>query len=112
MIDRAVKEFGRLDITYNNAGLSGAMGPIENISVEDWDKTLVFGQRFLGINTGSDHACTAVIDHLDHITGRSARRRYSRIFGCQSCRSQHNPLGGNSAGSRQDPRKLHMSWRY
>ena len=30
MIDRAVKEFGRLDITYNNAGLGGAVGPIEN----------------------------------------------------------------------------------
>ena len=38
MIDRAVKEFGRLDITYNNAGLGGAVGPIENITVEDWDR--------------------------------------------------------------------------
>ena len=51
MIDRAVKEFGRLDITYNNAGLGGAVGPIENITVEDWDKTFAVLVRgvFLGI---------------------------------------------------------------
>src|SRR5271170_3827302 len=28
-IDRAVSEFGRLDITYNNAGVAGALGSIE-----------------------------------------------------------------------------------
>ena len=50
MIDRAVKELGRLDITYNNAGLGGATGPIENITVEDWDKTFVLVRGvFLGI---------------------------------------------------------------
>jgi len=51
MIERAVKEFGRLDITYNNAGLGGAVGPIENITVADWDKTFAVLVRgvFLGI---------------------------------------------------------------
>src|SRR5580658_8201524 len=28
MVARAVKEFGRLDITYNNAGIGGAVGPL------------------------------------------------------------------------------------
>lgn len=51
MIDRAVKEFGRLDITYNNAGLGGALGSIEHITVEDWDRTQAILLRgvFLGI---------------------------------------------------------------
>src|SRR5271169_5790248 len=51
MIDRAVKEFGRLDITYNNAGLPGALGSIEQTSVEDWDRTFAVLTRgvFLGI---------------------------------------------------------------
>ena len=51
MIARAVKEFGRLDITYNNAGIVGAIGPLEQISVEDWDRSLAVLLRgvFLGI---------------------------------------------------------------
>jgi NAD(P)-dependent dehydrogenase (short-subunit alcohol dehydrogenase family) len=50
-INRAVQEFGRLDITFNNAGLSGAVGPIDEISVEDWDRTLAILLRsvFLGM---------------------------------------------------------------
>ena len=45
------KEFGRLDITYNNAGLPGALGSIEQTSVEDWDRTFAVLTRgvFLGI---------------------------------------------------------------
>ena len=51
LIDRAVKEYGRLDITFNNAGLGGATGRIEDISSEDWDKTYHILTRavFLGI---------------------------------------------------------------
>jgi NAD(P)-dependent dehydrogenase (short-subunit alcohol dehydrogenase family) len=50
-IDRAVAEFGRLDITFNNAGLGGALGPIEEISLENWDRTFAVLLRsvFLGI---------------------------------------------------------------
>jgi NAD(P)-dependent dehydrogenase (short-subunit alcohol dehydrogenase family) len=39
LIARAVREFGRLDITYNNAGFVGALGPLEQISAESWDST-------------------------------------------------------------------------
>jgi NAD(P)-dependent dehydrogenase (short-subunit alcohol dehydrogenase family) len=51
MVERAVKEFGRLDITFNNAGLPGALGSIEQTSVEDWDRTFAVLTRgvFLGI---------------------------------------------------------------
>jgi NAD(P)-dependent dehydrogenase (short-subunit alcohol dehydrogenase family) len=51
LIDRAVKEYGRLDITYNNAGIGGATGRLTDISAEDWDKTFVILTRavFLGI---------------------------------------------------------------
>jgi len=51
MIARALQEYGRLDITYNNAGVSGATGRIENIKIQDWDKTFAILTRavFLGI---------------------------------------------------------------
>jgi len=47
----AEREFGRLDIMYNNAGISGAQGSLEKIAVEDWDRTLEVCLRsvFLGI---------------------------------------------------------------
>jgi NAD(P)-dependent dehydrogenase (short-subunit alcohol dehydrogenase family) len=51
MMGRALSEFGRLDITFNNAGIGGAVGPLEGISVEDWDRTQAVLLRgvFLGI---------------------------------------------------------------
>lgn len=51
MIDRALRQFGRLDITYNNAGVLGALGYIEDIKAEDWDRTLAVLARsvFFGI---------------------------------------------------------------
>lgn len=55
MVDFTVKEFGRLDILFNNAGVGGAFGPITQIRVEDWDYTfgvLVRGV-FLGIKYGA-----------------------------------------------------------
>lgn len=51
LIDRAVKEYGRLDITYNNAGIGGATGRLEDTTAADWDKSFVILTRavFLGI---------------------------------------------------------------
>ncbi len=50
-IARAMKEYGRLDITFNNAGIAGAVGPIEKVETADWDKTIATLLRavFLGI---------------------------------------------------------------
>ena len=50
-IDRAVKEFGRLDITFNNAGIGGAVGTIEEMTAENWDRTMAVLLRavFLGM---------------------------------------------------------------
>ncbi len=50
-VDRAVKEYGRLDIMFNNAGIAGAVGPIEKVESTDWDKTIATLLRavFLGM---------------------------------------------------------------
>lgn len=51
MIARATTEFGKLDILFNNAGIGGAVGPLEDIAVDDWDRTQAVCLRgvFLGI---------------------------------------------------------------
>jgi NAD(P)-dependent dehydrogenase (short-subunit alcohol dehydrogenase family) len=54
MIARAVKEFGGLDVIYNNAGLGGAVGPLEQISVENWDRSL--GVLLRGVFLGIKHS--------------------------------------------------------
>jgi NAD(P)-dependent dehydrogenase (short-subunit alcohol dehydrogenase family) len=51
LVARALSEFGRLDVMFNNAGIGGAVGSIEGIAVEDWDRTQAVCLRgvFLGI---------------------------------------------------------------
>ncbi len=50
-VARAVAEFGKLNVIFNNAGLGGAVGTIEEITVENWDRTQAVLLRavFLGI---------------------------------------------------------------
>lgn len=51
LIERASREYGRLDVTYNNAGVVGAMGSLENTTEADWDKTfaILIKAVFFGI---------------------------------------------------------------
>ena len=51
----AEREFGGLDILFNNAGIGGAIGPITELEVEHWDQTFAVMTRgvFLGIKHGA-----------------------------------------------------------
>ena len=90
MIARAVAEFGRLDITFNNAGFVGALGPLEDISAENWDRTHAVLLRgvFLGIKYSIPEMRKAGgLNHLDCIHCGDARRlRTHRLQRCQSGR--------------------------
>jgi NAD(P)-dependent dehydrogenase (short-subunit alcohol dehydrogenase family) len=54
LVARAMDSFGRLDIMFNNAGIGGAVGPLEDVSVEDWDRTQAVCLR--GVFLGMKHA--------------------------------------------------------
>jgi NAD(P)-dependent dehydrogenase (short-subunit alcohol dehydrogenase family) len=51
IVKAAIDSWGRLDVMFNNAGIVGAVGPIEGVSVEDFDRTIRVNLRgvFLGI---------------------------------------------------------------
>jgi len=36
-VERAVKHFGRIDVLFNNAGISGKVAPVHELAVDDWD---------------------------------------------------------------------------
>ena len=40
LVDTAVSAFGKLDIMFNNAGIVGAVGPIDSTPTEEWKATL------------------------------------------------------------------------
>jgi NAD(P)-dependent dehydrogenase (short-subunit alcohol dehydrogenase family) len=54
MLDHAVDRFGHLDVVFNNAGVGGAIGPLTETSVEDWDYT--FDVLAKGVFFGIKHA--------------------------------------------------------
>jgi NAD(P)-dependent dehydrogenase (short-subunit alcohol dehydrogenase family) len=45
MIAHTVKVFGRLDVVFNNAGIEGALGPIETLTAADFDATFAVNVR-------------------------------------------------------------------
>ena len=54
LVAPADKEFGRLDCIFNNAGFGGALGPIADTRVDDFDVT--FAVLVRGVSLGMKHA--------------------------------------------------------
>ncbi|HEX77039.1 MAG TPA: SDR family oxidoreductase [Dehalococcoidia bacterium] len=40
MVARTIAEYGRIDILVNNAGIGGPVGPLAEVSLKDWQRTL------------------------------------------------------------------------
>ena len=58
MIELAMKDFGHVDIVFNNAGVGGALGPIWDLEVNEWDYT--FDVLAKGVFLGIKHAARAM----------------------------------------------------
>jgi NAD(P)-dependent dehydrogenase (short-subunit alcohol dehydrogenase family) len=60
LVERAVKDCGRLDAIVNNAAQAGALGPITDITAEGWKRTIdiVLNSCFYGVK----HAARAMIE--------------------------------------------------
>jgi cyclopentanol dehydrogenase len=58
VVATAVERYGRLDILVNNAGVTMARAPIEERSVEDWDRVMAVNVK--GVFLGIKHAIPAM----------------------------------------------------
>lgn len=58
-IDLAVKDFGQLDVMFNNAGILGAVGSIAETSVDAWDRTVAVLLR--SVFLGMKHAARVMV---------------------------------------------------
>jgi len=54
LVDLAVERFGQLDIMVNNAGIVGAVGPIDTTPADEWDATIAV--LLNGVFYGMKHA--------------------------------------------------------
>lgn len=56
-IDGTAARWGRLDVTFLNAGVGGAIGPVTETTVEEWDTSFAFLVRsvFLGAKLSVPH---------------------------------------------------------
>jgi NAD(P)-dependent dehydrogenase (short-subunit alcohol dehydrogenase family) len=79
LVDRTLKELGKIDILVNNAGgVSGPSGPTENVSEAEWDQItdLNLKSQFL--------MCKAVIPHMK-------KNKYGKIINVSSLGAIHPP---------------------
>lgn len=58
LVAATTARFGRLDIVFNNAGVPGAIGPITDTELADWDFTL--GVMLTGVFLGIKHGARAL----------------------------------------------------
>jgi NAD(P)-dependent dehydrogenase (short-subunit alcohol dehydrogenase family) len=58
MVSAAIREFGRLNILVNNAGVVGPTAPVTNVTREQWDEVLAINL------TGAFLCARAVIPHM------------------------------------------------
>lgn len=60
LVDMAVTRFGGLDIAFNNAGVTGELGPISDMSLSEWHDTL--DTNLTSAFLGAKHQIPAMIE--------------------------------------------------
>ncbi|HEY1332607.1 MAG TPA: SDR family NAD(P)-dependent oxidoreductase, partial [Myxococcaceae bacterium] len=70
VVEGTVREFGRLDVLFNNAGIEGKNGPIGILGVADFDET--FGVNVKGTWLAMKHALPHLVKTKGTIVNNSS----------------------------------------
>ena len=70
-VNGVIKDFGKIDILINNAGILGPIAPTHEVSIEDWNKVLAVNL------TGTFYMIKAVLPHM-------IKQNYGRIVNISS----------------------------
>jgi NAD(P)-dependent dehydrogenase (short-subunit alcohol dehydrogenase family) len=93
LVAACLKQLGGLDCAFNNAGISGPMGPIQNIELDDWNRTLAtnLGGVFLCLK----HEIAAMLPHGGGaiVNTASGAGLIATPFMAPYCASKHAILG-------------------
>ncbi len=61
-VEMALQKFGRLDIAVNNAGIGGAMAPVGEYEIEDWNKVIAI--NLSGVFYGMRYQIPAMLKNV------------------------------------------------
>ena len=104
MCQHAIGTYGRLDILFNNAGVGGAIGPLTETTVEDWDYT--FDVMAKGFFPGIKHGARIMRRQGDGGSTAECPGR-SRKFPKMSARNfRYAGVTKGSTGAKNHLRKL------
>ena len=110
-VDLAVKEFGRIDIMFNNAGVVGAVGRISETNTDQWNRTvaILLNSVYFGMKHASRHMCRKeVVSLFQHqvplefsvASGRTVTRPASMLSSESLNQSHPNSLAMASASTQ------------
>jgi len=80
MVERVVNEFGKIDILVNNVGVTGASGPITEMTEEEWD-------FMLAVNLKSQFLCCKYV--LPHMM----KQQYGKVINIGSVNGREGSAG-------------------
>ena len=114
LVDTAVTAFGRLDIMFNNAGIVGAVGPIDTTPTAEWKATLDI--LLNGVFYGVKHAARVMkpqgsgsIVSMSSTAGILGGARPAHLYGGQARRGGPDQERGGRTLPVRHPRELHFA---